>query len=183
MTVQHGTHSCYARGCRRPICREAHRRYMVWRALDRERNGPLLVPNVGTKRRIRALGVVRWTRAEIGARIGCSETNVRKLCVSDRVHRDTAEKVAVLYAEIEHLAGQGNHLTELYARRGGGHAPADWDGLDMDDPDVWPETFETRTWSCQWYKHSRCGGVRQLVTELGSEPAPCGCSCHETEEN
>lgn len=98
--------------------------------------GPKLVSALGTTRRMRALARVGWGQPEIAARLGV--TNYRSLSKITRqaeVHREMADKIKALYAELAWQDGP-NYLAKANSKHRGWPGPMDWD--DLDDPNEVP---------------------------------------------
>jgi AraC-like DNA-binding protein len=128
-----GTRPCQL--CRDKTAAQA-RRYRKARYL----RGRLMVPSVGTQRRIRALSRMGWTQRQVASRLGMTPWSLNKLLTTQLVRRDTAGRVAVLY---RHLCGQapaGDTVawTRRWAELRGWAGPADWDGAQIDDPAAVP---------------------------------------------
>jgi hypothetical protein len=144
----HGTASAYSRdGCRCDDCRAAHSRefrrrsrgiaYGTWRPR---------VPAVGSRRRLQALGTLGWGPPAIGARVGVSSTNLRRIR-DGRAITVTAATVDAIKGAYDALwntrptpttpAERGAVVQILNeARTHGWAAPLCWD--DIDDPDEQP---------------------------------------------
>lgn len=133
---QHGTR--WARAHHNCTCSDAYlasyRYFARWRAGIQP---AAHVDATGTSRRLQALAAVGWSAAALGGRLGCTGQAVSKLRGQRRVHRDTARRVADLYAA---LAGQpvpdtvsAKQARETAARNGWAR-PEHWDGVDIDDP-------------------------------------------------
>ncbi|MFF4536595.1 hypothetical protein [Streptomyces aureus] len=73
-TQPHGERRCYLRGCRRPECVEANRKYCKRYRVERHRTGrrrPDAGPYAVIARRYAAAG---WSHSEMAALTGCAET-------------------------------------------------------------------------------------------------------------
>jgi AraC-like DNA-binding protein len=75
----HGTRGCYLRGCRRPECAEAHRRYCKAYRSTTYKTGPLRVDAAPAARACRAMADAGWSEHQIAAAAGCSEKAVHCL--------------------------------------------------------------------------------------------------------
>jgi hypothetical protein len=62
---QHGERRCYLRGCQRPECEAANRRYTKQLRLDRERGVHRLIDNADVKQHIERLTEAGWTQAQV----------------------------------------------------------------------------------------------------------------------
>lgn len=95
-----------------------------------------MVPTVsalGTIRRLRALQVMGWSAAEVGARIGLTKSAVSKLRDGNgrRVLLTTHERVAEAYRDLSHKRGP-SELTARWALARGYVGPTAWDDIDHD---------------------------------------------------
>lgn len=174
---RHGTRLAYMNdGCRCPDAREQHRIYR--KRLRENRQQPAFVPADGTIRRLRALAAIGWTNAELAARL-----HVTKIAVGwwraaryERVHRDTARRIAALYEQLSAVPGPSSRA-RVYARRAGWVPPLLWEGVDIDDPAAQPMRDRGRRRGRQQLVHlddveflRRSGLTReQIARRLGVE--------------
>jgi hypothetical protein len=155
-TGGHGTRSAYERnGCRCPDALRDCSRASVRRQTDRERKLPLYVDGTGTRRRVQALLEAGYSTTVLGTMLDCSPTRVQHLATRARVHRNTAERVAQLYAQLAAIAPADHplvfpHLPRAYrlayiarARRYAttrGFQPVmAWTRYTIDDPTALPD--------------------------------------------
>lgn len=80
----HGTRGCYLRGCRRPECVDANRRYCKAYRSTTYKSGPLRVDAAPAARACRAMADAGWSEHQIAAASGCSERAVH--CLLAGVH-------------------------------------------------------------------------------------------------
>lgn len=97
---------------------------------------PGRVPALGTHRRIQALRAIGHPVADIAGHMGYSRpgaSSLSPLMRRDTVSRSTAQTVMEVYT---HLATRPGTCakTRTWARKAGFPTPADWCGLDMDNP-------------------------------------------------
>lgn len=144
---RHGTNGGYIAHCYEgtPACgpckaahAEARRRYRVRRYLAR---GPLMVPALGTQRRIQALVALGWTMQELDNHLGRSQGYLHNVLRNDRVHTATAALVSGLYDRLCMVVPQGvpgvRTRQRNRARARGWAPPLAWD--DIDDPTERPQ--------------------------------------------
>lgn len=133
---RHGDYAAYRNGCRCPHAREDQRIYN--KRLREGRSAPRYIPAVGTRRRLRALAVLGWRWQDIGDRLGVTWQAVQIIALErrNRVHVDTARKVAVLYRELAEREGPSAE-TRKRALMKGWASPMQWD--DIDDPAAVPD--------------------------------------------
>lgn len=111
--------------------------------------GGLLIPALGTTRRMQALAALGWTTTDMAPRLGVGTVRAGHLLsgVYDRVHRDTAARVAKLYDELSMTvprdgskaprAGRVHERQRRDSAKKGWAPPLAWD--DIDDPDEEPQ--------------------------------------------
>jgi hypothetical protein len=99
-----------------------------------------LTDATGTRRRVQALMRARWSSDALAPYLGCSPSRVSQLAsataqaaVTFAVHA----RVAALYRRLENTPGPSATSGQRAERRGW-PSPADWAGLDIDDPAVRP---------------------------------------------
>lgn len=142
---KHGeTRTCYWYGCRCELCREVSREiqfyYRNMRRLGKYR-GHVVVDAVGTHRRVQALATLGWSAAVVADRVGVSGQRMRQILSADRVLRETAARVAVVYDELWATPNPGRYgvtRTKNRAARLGWVPPLAWDDDSIDDPDASP---------------------------------------------
>lgn len=133
---QHGTSNAYwNHGCRCPQAIEAfrlHRRQL-------RRGHRILIPALGTQRRLRALTALGWPTQALADRLGCTPDHIRwyrRAHDAGRLaHRDHAHRIAHLYEQLSGTPGPSPTARADAARRGWA-PPLAWD--DIDDPDATP---------------------------------------------
>lgn len=128
--------------CKCGPCTDRARRYENWRS----RQGPLLVPSVGTVRRIRALNRLGWSSYALSARLGKAPCWVAGLARRNQVSRKTAAAVRRLYDELSMTVpprSASSVRARNYAARMGWPPPLAWNDEHIDMPDAMPaETKE-----------------------------------------
>lgn len=134
---RHGTYSAYARGCRCPHARDAHRIYQ-----KRHREGRLggrLLDATGTRRRIQALWAIAHPSTSIAAAAGPGYTAKHVCQISKRplVTIATHEAVRRAYRTLAGVPGVSVR-TRRRALASGYPGPSAWDDDEIDDPAVGP---------------------------------------------
>lgn len=132
----HGTRwAISAHGCTCPDARLAQLRYN-----KRHRAGtqpPLLVPAIGSRRRLEALQAIGWSVAALNDRLGLPHGATRLRAGVQQVHHDTAARIATLYRELADTPApdtlQARRLRSIAARKGWAR-PDQWVPGEMDDP-------------------------------------------------
>lgn len=178
--MKHGTLTGYVKHrCRCEPCADAQYKYEKRRRLTIARTGPLLIPNVGTMRRVRALMWLGWTRHGIAQHAGIAEETLRKyLRPGVQVRRVNAEKIAAVYDSLSMRTGPSN-ITAGKARSLGYTSPLAWEGIDIDDPAATPDTGPTRgpgrpglnIEDIEWVIGGGTTNLDALATRLNSTPA------------
>jgi hypothetical protein len=127
----------------KPTCRKCKDGRAAWqRGYENRRilarGERLMIPALGTQRRLRALAVMGWSFAEIGRRLGdFSGTNVSNLArVPEFIYADTEEKVKAIFEELCMVPGP-DKVARTRALRKGWAGPLEWD--DIDDPAEEPQ--------------------------------------------
>lgn len=143
---RHGTNAGYlqhifAKESACDPCREAHSeaRRNLWRKRYVRGVDRLYIDATGTIRRIRALMALGWRYRDIDNLAGYQTSRAswaHNLVVQQRVHIDTAERVARIYDELSMSRGPSNRLRNLAAKNGWA-PPLAWD--DIDDPAEQPK--------------------------------------------
>ena len=142
--MKHGTLNTYKAGCRCEDCRWANARYDKQRRYERLQGHTRLIDATGTRRRLLALGVMRWPRDNLAARLGKDPRQIRLFITTLHVRATTADKVTALYDELAMIPGPGHRNVEVWARRRGGYPPLAWDDETIDDPKAKPQgLYET----------------------------------------
>lgn len=122
-----------------PTCERCRAAYTAWQDQYRKRRyleGPMLIPSVGTRRRIQALAWMGWSYQAIAEQAGISnERSVGNILARDLVHRDTASRVHDVYDRLCLVSGP-SVITASRARARGWASWAEWD--DIDNPDEVP---------------------------------------------
>jgi hypothetical protein len=98
-----------------------------------------LVPALGTTRRLRALGAMGWTLADVEARTPLAKKTLSLLMAGAQqcVTREGAEHIARVYDQLCMRRGPSERA-RLLARRKGWAPPLAWDEDDLDDPSAEP---------------------------------------------
>lgn len=76
---QHGERRCYLRGCQRPECVAAHKRYMKHYRLTRARHGTRRIDANPTAQYVRELAEEGWSHRQIAAAANCSTREITAL--------------------------------------------------------------------------------------------------------
>ena len=154
--------------------------------------GPILVPAVGTTRRLRALYALGWTERDLAEGLGVSLCRVSHLLTERRptLSPDTVARVAALYDELSMAVpadtkplrrGQTKHHARARrrARVLGWHPPLAWDDDAIDDPDAQPYGLRTNDFRAHVTRPDpdqepcdRCG-VRRQVRRRGELCIDC----------
>lgn len=138
--TRHGTDDAYVNAdCRCPEARADHARARNHRHLRLALHGPMLVPGIGTARRLQALAAIGYSVIDIATAIGTRPSYVGQLQhrVDGRVRRETAAKVRVVYNRHADSPGPSPHAIH-YARRNGWLSPLWWDDDTIDNPSHQP---------------------------------------------
>jgi hypothetical protein len=98
-----------------------------------------LVPALGTTRRLRALGAMGWTLADVAARTPLAKKTLSLLMAGaqQQVTREGGEHIARVYDQLCMRRGSSERA-RIMARRKGWAPPLAWDEDDLDDPDAEP---------------------------------------------
>lgn len=112
-------------------CREQARRKLIRYRLQSARYGPRKVSALGTHRRIRALNRWGYTREQVAARVGWTQSALTRLLEQDVIYQETALVVAHVYKELVSSGIPGPSLkTRRRAEAAGWPGPGDWDDID-----------------------------------------------------
>lgn len=110
------------------------------------RSTTLLVPALGTKRRLQALVAIGYSMEALSRDLDCGSNWVHAFLSRDldRVQQDTATKVSALFERLCMDVPQGPYAnrTRILAARKGWVKPLAWDNLD--DPNEQPVGWEYR---------------------------------------
>lgn len=155
-------------------CREAHATYRrnLWRKKYLRRVDTLIVPSLGTIRRIRALQAIGWRLSDLDKAMGYSGRSnaMHNLTRQDFVRRDTAEKVAAAYDEMSMTPGPSQRSRNL-ARKWGWLPPLAWDDIDNDsEPTTGPSEhiYRAPELVAEWDHLRRSGeSIEQAARQLG----------------
>lgn len=139
---EHGTRTSYYRyvqACRCPDAREAvriYRKRLRYGVADARRKMPV----IGAQRRLQALHAIGWRIPDFVERGIGERAHVAEILAGKRtvLLRETHEKIARMFDELQHTAGPSERVRRL-ARRRGLVDPAGWDGIDIDDPAAVPD--------------------------------------------
>lgn len=101
----------------------------------------------GTRRRVQALAVLGWSRAQMARKIGMAEDAFKRACHKERVTARLARQVAALYdawwnqmPEDHGVSRNAAARVRADAARSGFHGPLAWDDDTIDDPMAVPVT-------------------------------------------
>lgn len=135
--MRHGTNAGYVAGCRDDgCCRTAHAAYQrrLWRRHYTAGVTSLMVPALGTRRRLRALMALGWTMPALDAHLGERVTANLLAGRGEVVHLGRARLVAQVYERLCMSVPDGwvAERTRRMAHRRGWRPPLWWD--DIDDP-------------------------------------------------
>ena len=122
--------------CKCDACTDRARRYENWRS---KQATPLLVPAVGTIRRIRALNRLGWSSYALSARLGKAPCYVHSIVRKEQVTRRTAAVIRRLYDELSMTIppeSASTIRTRNHAKRMGWLAPLAYDDETIDLPDL-----------------------------------------------
>lgn len=104
----------------------------------------------GTRRRVEALAVLGWSRAQIARQIGMGETAFKKACHKERVTARLARQVAAVYdawwnqdPAAYGISTNAAARVRADAARSGFHGPLAWDDDTIDAPTALPATDAT----------------------------------------
>jgi len=146
---RHGeTSTCYWYGCRCDACREwIVERQFYYRSMKRAgRYTPMVVvPAIGTHRRLQALACLGWSATHVAARIGVSGQRMRQILAADRITQDNADRIAAVYDELwDQRAPESSatNRTRARAHRQGWVGPLMWDDDEIDLPEATPAVAE-----------------------------------------
>lgn len=126
-----------------PVCRDRHARYERGRDHDARHGRQRIIDGTGTRRRLQALMAAGWTCQQIAAAHPgwtpgkAGRDAVQKLVEQQRVRRTIADRVAVVYAQLEDLDGDSVQ-TRARALARGWAPPEAWWPEDLDDPEAQP---------------------------------------------
>lgn len=120
-------------------CRDAMSKSEEMRRLRRARGELILLPAIGTQRRIRALMRLGWTAADLAEHLGCVPEHVRNI-IRNRasVRPETAAQIDAVFRKLCMTPGPSS-ITMQRAERKGWAPPLAWD--DIDDPNETPQGF------------------------------------------
>jgi len=146
---KHGeTATCYGYGCRCAECIEGiNERQFYYRHMKRagRYRAPVIIPALGTHRRLQALAVLGWSASHVAARVGMSGARMRQIVAADRITKENAVRIGSVYEElwnVEAPRSSATNRTRSRARRLGWLPPMAWDDIDT-DPE--PPTVERDT--------------------------------------
>lgn len=112
-------------------CREQARRKLIRYRLYAARNGCRKVPALGAQRRIRALNRWGYTREQIAARVGWTQSALTRLLEQEVIYKETEVIVARVYRDLVSSGVPGTSLkTRRRAEVAGWAGPLDWDDID-----------------------------------------------------
>jgi transcriptional regulator with XRE-family HTH domain len=126
--------------CKCDDCREFAKQYEFWRQAQIKRGKPLLIPSIGTQRRIRALHRMGYSQRAVARLAGRTEPWVTHLMRVDKVKPATAELIAGIYDTCWMTPATGITPTDIaaiakcrrYAEKAGWPGPLEWDDIDHD---------------------------------------------------
>lgn len=135
--TRHGTYSHYVTAkCRCAHCAQAQYRYSKHRTM-RRRQGPLLTPATGTRRRLEALRAIGYPTTHLAHLLGRARST---LITPQQTHVLTSyhDQVKTLFDTLSMTPGPSNSA-RIRAIAAGCHPPLAWDENTIDDPDATPQ--------------------------------------------
>ena len=142
------SNTCRARhGCRCDDCVRLGTEYAYWRRGQKKAGKPLLVPMLGSARRVQALHRIGWSRRVVAERLGMSANALHLALRHPSISASTAKRIAEVYAELSMRAPAPVTPTEAAnigfvktnAERAGWAPPLAWDDADFDNPRARPK--------------------------------------------
>ncbi|WP_435245170.1 hypothetical protein [Streptomyces tendae] len=104
------------------------------------------VSPLGTLRRVEALAVVGWSRAQVAARLGRSYVSFKNSLKRERISAALAKAVASAYDELWNQRPEDHGIpvwnadrVRRQAQADGFYGPLAWDDEDIDNPDALPQ--------------------------------------------
>ena len=132
-------HEWDAKAHERALSAARKRRYKIHHYLNR---GPLLIDGTGTVRRVRALGAIGHSQADIGAELGLTSERISQIARSHHrnVFKRTADDIADLYKRWCMVVPQTKKAiyVRAYAAKKRWAPPLAWDDETIDDPKARP---------------------------------------------
>jgi DNA-binding XRE family transcriptional regulator len=98
----------------------------------------MMIPNIGTRRRIHALMAIGWTQEELGSRLGVTKTAISVISRNVHVRYETWRAIADMYEQLSGTPGPSD-LLATKSRQRGFAVPMAWEGRDIDHPDHMPD--------------------------------------------
>jgi hypothetical protein len=134
---------------------------------DRVEKGPLMVPSVGTHRRLEALMAIGWSLPRLEQEAGLNRWTLSDIRKAKKVRLETAELVKGLYDRfsmtppVARILGEKQSIERIktIAQRNGWAPPMAWDDDLIDLPAAKPSLPEF------WTYDERCSLVRDLLAE------------------
>jgi hypothetical protein len=144
--------------------REYRKRRVLLGAVYDERynfvGGEMLVPALGTQRRIRALIRLGWSSGQLAPLLGKrSAQSVTNILRREVVRRETAARVDVVYRRLFWVAGTSIYARS-YAEKMDWAPPAAWD--DIDNPNEIPRTPRQERKE-KWQKQKKDLAARRAI--------------------
>ncbi|MCZ0983873.1 hypothetical protein O1L60_44730 [Streptomyces diastatochromogenes] len=144
--LRHATSGTYGYGRGEKVTRELGEAVLnFWPKLADFPDSASVDPR-GTLRRVEALAVVGWSRAQVAARVGRSYVSFKNSLKRDRISAALAKAVARAYDELwnqrpeDHgVAGWNADRVRRQALADGFHGPLAWDDEDLDNPVAVPQ--------------------------------------------
>jgi hypothetical protein len=124
-----------------PTCAKCRAKFAAWQRRYKKlvylQRGPMLVPALGTHRRIQALARLGWSYEIIGQDVGITARAVGNVLDRRLVHRRTAARIRGVYDRRCMTPGP-SHITAKRAAAKDWASPLAWD--DIDNPHEIPRT-------------------------------------------
>ncbi|MER0443109.1 hypothetical protein ABR738_00710 [Streptomyces sp. Edi4] len=144
-SLRHVASGTYGYGPGEKVTRELGEAVLgFWPALADFPDSARIAP-LGTVRRVEALAVVGWSRAQVAARVGRNGVSFRNSLRSDRISAALAKAVVRVYDELWNQRPEDHGVPAWNAERvrrqaqaDGFYGPLAWDDEDVDNPAAFP---------------------------------------------
>lgn len=177
---RHGTRDAYNRDqCRCDPCTAANAaaagRHRLRRAEQAWHGTSPWAPAIGTRRRLQALTAAGWSTGQLADRLGVTKSAVAQLRSTSqhRVLATTAGNVATLYEQCLRRTPPGRYQLRArrYAEARAWPSPAEWDGLDLDDPYTRPGQLQhtpgtQAEHTATWQNEAACAAENPRLFDL-----------------
>ena len=173
---QHGTRACYLRGCRRPECTAAHKRYCKEYDLRVHREGRRNIDAAPAARHVQRLTQLGWTQTGIAQATGCGAHIICSLINGNqkKIRPETAQRILTFQppadtAPLGHWTDATGTTRRLRALAAIGHPlyqVADAAGIDHST--IRPIAAGTR----QKVSKALAGRIARIYANLVRQPGP-----------